>query len=179
MSIAVLANTIFSTLTLISQLAILAIWVSILLKKDGWLGLIKTHAILIAFGVALISTLGSLVYSEILGYVPCQLCWYQRILMYPQVVMLGVALFLKGDKKITYINSLILSFLGALLAGYHYLLQIGATEASFCNFDELGLGCSSSFGFNLGYITIPMMALTGFLLIGALQVLKLRENKKQ
>ncbi|OGY68707.1 MAG: hypothetical protein A3B94_01990 [Candidatus Jacksonbacteria bacterium RIFCSPHIGHO2_02_FULL_43_10] len=107
--------------------------------------------------------LGSLFYSEIAGYEPCQLCWWQRILMYPQVILLGVA-WLKEDQGIV-LYSIALSSLGALIAGYNYLLQIGFVPSIGCSAVGYSINCSQRFVMQFGYITIPMMALTAFLLI--------------
>ncbi|MFA4887818.1 MAG: disulfide oxidoreductase [Candidatus Nanoarchaeia archaeon] len=123
------------------------------------------HALLLGFIVSLVATLGSLYYSEIMGYDPCKLCWFQRILMYPQVLLFGIALW-KKDHTI-YRYTLPLSLLGLLTAAYHYRLQIttkiAKTVAESCSLT--GPSCSDipfTFAF---YITIPLMAFTAFLLI--------------
>lgn len=74
-----------------------------------------------AWAVAFIATIGSLYLSEVMKYEPCTLCWYQRILMYPLVVLLGAAIIRK-DYKIG-IYSLIIAIVGACISIYHYLLQ--------------------------------------------------------
>ncbi|MDZ5610621.1 disulfide oxidoreductase, partial [Bacillus pseudomycoides] len=74
-----------------------------------------------AWCVSLIATLGSLYLSEIMKYEPCTLCWYQRILMYPLVLLLGTAIIRK-DYRIG-IYSLVLAIIGACIAAYHYSLQ--------------------------------------------------------
>src|SRR3989338_1350997 len=88
---------------------------------------LKKNAIMFAFFVALVAMMGSLFYSEIAGYSPCKLCWYQRILMYPLVLVFLIA-WLKKDKKV-YIYALPVAVLGALIALYHnytyYMAQVG------------------------------------------------------
>ncbi|GAJ40946.1 disulfide formation protein [Parageobacillus caldoxylosilyticus NBRC 107762] len=74
-----------------------------------------------AWVISLIATLGSLYFSEILKFIPCDLCWFQRIFMYPQVVLLGIAVIRKEYGIARY--SLALSVIGGTISLYHYLLQ--------------------------------------------------------
>lgn len=132
------------------------------------------HSLKFAFLVALTSTLGSLFYSEILNYTPCELCWYQRILMYPLVIILGIALF-KKDKKVTqYV--LPMSIIGLFISFWHYLSQ-RYSVATTCSIDSV-VPCTVKYTFAYGYITIPLMALTGFLLIIILTLIWNYSNKK-
>lgn len=114
--------------------------------------------------VAIVATLGSLFLSEIAGYPPCKLCWYQRILMYPNVLILGFSLW-----RQRYIADIVLSlsFLGFLVSGYHYVLQmIGIAIPGFSDAcSATGQSCISTAFVMLGYITIPMMAFTAFTLL--------------
>jgi len=117
----------------------------------------------LAFVVALASTFGSLFYSDVLGYEPCKLCWYQRIFMYPQVLLLGFALWRKEWNM--YFYSLVLSVVGGLIALNHYVLQTTGTSILPCSAVGYSVSCSKLFVMHLGYITIPLMALTGFTLM--------------
>lgn len=117
-----------------------------------------------AWLVALVATLGSLWFSEVRLFVPCTLCWYQRILMYPLVVLLGIAAW-RGDAGIVrYV--LPLTIFGAVVAGYHVLEQkipnFGFPEAC-----RGGVPCNVAYIDWLGFITIPVLALTAFVLITA------------
>src|SRR5699024_5463587 len=76
---------------------------------------------LFIWGITVVSTLGSLFYSEILHFVPCELCWVQRILMYPLVIIYGVAT-MQRNVSIA-LPGLILSIIGVCVSTYHYLLQ--------------------------------------------------------
>jgi len=157
-------NYFLATLTVIGQLIILVLVASLVLRKNrGLLAWVGKHAVLFSLIVASIATLGSLFYSEIAGYEPCKLCWFQRIMMYPQTLLLGAAL-LKRDKR-TADYHIALSVIGALIAGYHYLLQIGAAPAISCSAVGYSVSCSETFVMRFGYITNPMMAFTAFLLI--------------
>jgi disulfide bond formation protein DsbB len=155
-------------------LGMVAIYVSKI--KSSLLTQIAKNAIWMSFVIALISTLGSLFYSEIAGYEPCKLCWYQRILMYPLVIILGIA-WKRNDKKIVD-YALALSGLGAIIAGYHYYLQLGGKSVLPCSAVGYSVSCSQRFVMSFGYITIPMMALTSFLLIFLL-LWRLREKNKK
>jgi hypothetical protein len=158
------ANLMLSLLTVIGQLVIGFVVVSFVIgsgKLIRWLG---QRAILFSFIIALTATLGSLFYSEVAGYEPCELCWFERIFMYPQVILLGIALSKKNGISTIY-NSIALSAIGALIAGYHHLLQIGVAPELPCSAAGYSAGCSQRFVMDFGYITIPMMALTAFVLI--------------
>ena len=115
----------------------------------------------LAFAPALAATLGSLYYSEIVGFVPCTLCWYQRILMYPLVLIILVGIIKRDEYLPDYV--LPFSILGILVAGYHYLIQLGVfSHPTTC---EAGIPCDMRWGNYLGFISIPFMALTAFILI--------------
>lgn len=158
------ANIILSSLTVIGQIIIALIIISFIFRKTKILELFGKNAILFSFIVALIATLGSLFYSEISGYEPCKLCWFQRIFMYPQVILLGIALWKKNGMLAIY-NSFALSTIGAMIAGYHYLLQVGIAPELPCSAVGFSAACSQRFILQFGYITIPIMAFTAFLLI--------------
>lgn len=159
-------------LTLIADITIILILIYfVFLKFNGKIfssssiGIfLRKNYLIFGFIVSLVATLGSLFYSDIMGYEPCTLCWYQRILIYPQVLLFGLAIFRKDRKIYPYI--LALSIPGALIAFYHYMLQLGIMgESVVCSIVGYSVSCSENFFTNFGYITIPMMALTSFILI--------------
>ena len=118
------------------------------------------NALIFSFFLALFATAGSLFLSEIAHFVPCKLCWYQRIAMYPQVLLLGIA-SLKSDFLVRkYI--LPLSVIGLVIAIYHYALQMSPIPLP-CS-DELA-NCALKQINYFGYITIPLMSATAFALI--------------
>ena len=128
-----------------------------------------------AWFVALIATLGSLYFSEIKGFIPCELCWYQRIAMYPLVLILGIATF-RNDAKV-FIYVLPLSLLGGSISILHYLEQkvpgFGGIKPCVS-----GVPCSSEYINWFGFATIPFLALIAFILISvAMVVLAVRNNK--
>lgn len=115
-----------------------------------------------AWLVSVVATLGSLYFSEVLEFVPCELCWFQRILMYPLSIILGIAAYFHdtGIKK----YALPLSIAGSGLSLYHYLLQKVDALASVQPCKE-GVPCNVDYINWFGFITIPFLALTAFTLI--------------
>ena len=156
---------VLSILTIIGNIFIILFLGYLLLKKSSKVEFIKKNALSFALIIALIATLGSLFYSEIAGYTPCKLCWYQRILMYPQVLLLGIALLRRKASRNIFYYIAPLSLIGAGIAVYHYIIQRISYAAS-CSAD--GVSCTSKYVFHFGYITIPIMALTAFILTGIL-----------
>ncbi len=171
-----ITNQIFSILTVLANLMTLFIIFSSLTKKNEWLKKINSYALPLTFSVALLATLGSLTYSEIIGYEPCKLCWFQRVFFYPQVILLAIAWF----KKETYIFKYIftLSAIGAIVAFYHYLLQIGAAPNIGCDAIGYSVSCSKNFVLRFNYITIPMMALSGFILNAVISLIGMKKYKE-
>ncbi len=157
------ANTLLGILTILGQIAIVVLFVLLALprptKLSGWLG---RRGMLFAFLIALIATLGSLFYSEIAQFEPCRLCWYQRIFMYPQVILLGMALWFRERTMLKY--GIVLSSIGAVIALYHYWLQVGGSPIVPCSAVGYSVSCSDKFVLIFGYITIPLMAFTAFMM---------------
>lgn len=156
-------NQTLAVFTIAGQVIIAAFIISFFWGRQNittWGG---KNAILLSFIIVLAATLGSLFYSEIAGYEPCKLCWFQRILMYPQTVLIGIALFKKDKGIVDYVIAL--SVIGALVAGYHYLLQVGVFPEAACDVVGYSVSCAKLFVMQFGYITIPMMSFTAFLLI--------------
>lgn len=121
---------------------------------------IQKHAINIILIQVTVAILGSLYYSDIKGYEPCILCWYQRICMYslfPIIIIAG----LRKEKKI-YQYILPISILGIIIAIYHNLLYYGFIKTIFCT---TGISCTSKYVEYLGFISIPLMSLIGFSII--------------
>ena len=123
----------------------------------------RTVAMLLASLVAVGAMLGSLYFSEIRGFLPCEWCWYQRIAMYPLAVILPVATFRRDRKIIPY--ALLLTTGGAGISIYHYQLQAFPSQGSSCS---LNASCTYRWIEVFGFASIPMLALGSFVLIGIL-----------
>ncbi len=148
-------------------LQVLSVFTLILLffaakKSNKFLEYIESHFILIGFLIALLSSLFSLVYSEVLHFLPCELCWLQRIFIFPQVFLFGVALWNKDRKVIRY--ALPLLCVGFLISVYQNFIYYFGNSNTIC--DTSGVSCFqhlvSEFG---GYISIPMLSLTSFFVL--------------
>lgn len=116
----------------------------------------------IIFIVSLVAMLGSLYFSEIRLYEPCEMCWYQRILMYP-IVLLSFIGLIKGDINARlYVRAM--SGIGLLVSTYHYALQKIPALGESTN-ACMGVSCTVQYINWAGFITIPLLALTAFIII--------------
>ncbi len=118
----------------------------------------------LAFIQSIAATAGSLFFSEILHYTPCVLCWYQRILMYPLILIIAVGILRKDKKLYQYV--LPLSILGFFIALYHILLQNGILPEAVAPC-AIGASCAVKYTGYFGFITIPVMSFTAFFVITA------------
>jgi len=168
------ANTFFTILTLLANAAVivavvlaLGALVSTRMRELG-VGVLTTvgpSARLLAWIVATVTTLGSLYYSEIANFVPCRLCWYQRICMYPLAVILLIGLLLRDRRVRWYAAPFVV--VGAPLSLYHWLVERVEffAKSSSCSAEA---PCTVPWFQELGYVTLAFMALSAFLLIGTL-----------
>ena len=130
----------------------------------------------IAWGFALVATLGSLFYSEVSQFIPCRLCWFQRIGMYPLAAILLIAA-LRRDYRGGALYGLPLAVFGAIVAIYHiYIEYHPEAETASC---KIGAPCATKWIDKLGYITIPTLALTAFLAIIVLLSVALSRSRSQ
>jgi len=126
-----------------------------------------------AFALAAIAMAGILYFSEHANFVPCPLCWYQRIAMYPLVVLFGIAA-VRRDRGIA-LYGLVLSLIGAVIAAYHLQLTWFPEQASFC---KEGALCEVEWFKIWGFSTIPYLAFSAFAGIVALSALSLWSSRR-
>jgi disulfide bond formation protein DsbB len=119
--------------------------------------------IYVAWLQALVATLGSLFFSEVMGFVPCALCWYQRIAMYPLVIVLTVGILLR-DTRLRY-YALPFSFIGIGIALYHNLLYFGIIAEDTFGTCTAGVSCTTRWFEWFDFISIPQLALIAFSVI--------------
>lgn len=126
--------------------------------------LIKDNILYIAWVTAVVSMVGSLYFSEVLGLAPCSLCWYQRIVMYPLVLIIGLGI-IKKDRHF-YDYALPLSVIGGTIALYQNMLYYNVISegTSPCTF---GTSCITKYISLLGFIDIPLLALFASIIITA------------
>ncbi len=122
----------------------------------------------LAWIVVSVSTLGSLFFSHVMEFAPCVLCWYQRICLFPLVIILGTGLFPFDKRVVAY--ALPLAIAGWVTAFYHNLLYSGIIPQSLQPCSQ-GISCTEKYIELFGFITIPMLSLMGVTIIIALLLL--------
>lgn len=132
----------------------------------GTAALVERFALPVALIVALGASTMTLVHSEYFGLPPCFLCWWQRIFLYPQVALLGIALW-RGDSRIAD-YSIALSAAGLAFSLYHHALQLWPGGHLPC--PAQGPSCSQILFLEFGYVTYPWMAAVVFALLIALML---------
>ncbi len=135
---------------------------------------IKDNVLYIAWVTAVTSMVGSLYFGEILGITPCVLCWYQRIAMYPLVLIIGIGIVKKDRNFLNY--ALPLGIIGGALAFYQNLLYYGVIQERLvpCTF---GISCITRYIHLLGFIDIPLLSLFSFIIITAALLIHKNLNK--
>lgn len=151
-----------TTLTLISHIVfvvtILLLVIDIKFRKFVY-NFVDKNILELLFITSLGALVGSLAYSNIVGFPPCELCWIQRIFIYPQALLVFVAIIKKDKGIVDYL--LPLSILGAIVSFYHSLVHWGIGLGTLgCT--SVGGECARVYVLEYGYITIPFMAFTSF-----------------
>ncbi len=166
--LSVVANllAILALVALVLVVALLSVWFARRGTGDV-LGLGQLDArswLMAATVVAVIAMAGSLYFSEVVHFIPCQLCWYQRIAMYPLVLLLGIAAARRDLGIRPY--AMTLSLIGAAISTYHIVIQrLPSLSTGSCSVDA---PCTAINLEVFGFVTIPFLALSAFLLIAAL-----------
>lgn len=122
-------------------------------RASRWVG---EHATLISFVLVFVSSLVSLYYENVLGFAACELCWYQRIFIMSQVVVLGIALYRRDVAALVYAVGL--SMVGLLFAIYQVFVLPFLASSYICEPGEIS--CLEPYVTGFGYISIPVMSLT-------------------
>ena len=165
------AQAFFSLLALLAGAGTILLLVLALLTRLGNEGAatlgraISDAGVWLAFVVALTATLGSLYFSEIADFVPCRLCWFQRIAMYPLAPILFVGA-IRRDPNVRWYAAPIAAT-GVLIAGYHYLIE-WRPELDTGTCELFGPSCTAVWFREFGFVTLAFMALVGFVTILAL-----------
>ena len=165
------AITVFlSLLGVAAQLALLGVALAGVLALAGLpeafdrlRGLLWGYELWLAFLVAAVATGGSLFFSEVAGFVPCELCWFQRICMFPLSILTLLIALANDQRAVRYL--LPLPAVGACIALYQLLIEHGVvSESQSCSISAPG-GCATKWIDEFGYVTIPALTLTGFLML--------------
>lgn len=123
---------------------------------------LRSNLLYVAWTQALIATLGSLIFSEVMSFVPCELCWYQRIFMYPVLFVLTVGIIIRDRRAITY--ALPLCVFGLGISVYHNLLYYGVIPQGW-HVCTAGVPCETRWIQWFGFVGIPFLALTAFVVV--------------
>jgi disulfide bond formation protein DsbB len=115
-----------------------------------------------AWLIAAVSTLGSLFFSEVMELIPCVLCWYQRIFLFPLAIILLIGLFPLDKKVVNY--ALPLAIIGLLFTVYHCLLFFGVIPENLQPCSQ-GVSCTDDNMELFGFLPIPLLGLIAFLMI--------------
>ena len=134
---------------------------------------IRENSLYIAWMQSAVALIGSLFFSEVMKLPPCTLCWYQRICMYPLVVIIFVGMMNKDKNVGNYI--LPLSGIGTLIALYHNLLYYKILPESIQTC-AVGVSCTSRYVEWFGFITIPLLSLIAFVIIDICTLLYIQQN---
>lgn len=173
------ALTFFNTVVGIGIIAIIvligSVWILEFLgeTKNKYFRFLQKHHFHFAFLMTLGAIIGSLAYSNIFAFPPCEFCWWQRIFMYPQVIVLGIGIW-QRDVKI-WMTSIVLSAIGFCFSLYHVLMQAGVVGPSAACATS-GVSCTKIDVMIFGWITIPIMCL--ILFVGILTFAYLAHRKE-
>ena len=161
-------NTLLALLSLVALIAAISLTTYRIFRRPGaGRSLGPINALWMAWVVAAVATTGSLIYSEVIHFLPCKLCWFQRIAMYPMTVILFVGAIRKEAAARLY--ALPLAIGGLAISIWHYLVQsFPAMEGGSC---DPTVPCSAKYVDVFGFISIPFMAGAGFALIAVLLLL--------
>jgi disulfide bond formation protein DsbB len=158
------ASVFFALLSLLCVTAVIVVSAAALVRRSrpdspvgGLVDDLGPVALWLAWIVALVTTLGSLYYSEIADFVPCELCWFQRIAMYPLAVLLLIAA-VRRDRGI-WIYVVPQAAIGAAIAVYHTQLQAFPEQSTFC---ATTTPCTTRYVWEFGFVSLPFMALAAF-----------------
>ena len=169
-----LYNTIVAYLALVALAGAIVLVVYRFVKGPEAAEILNPGAVWLAWLVALVATVGSLIYSEVAHFIPCRLCWFQRIAMYPLAIILFVGA-IRREIVVKY-YALPLALGGLAISVYHYLVQLfPSLEGGSCDPTN---PCSARYVEVFGFISIPFMAGAGFILIAVLLAFYVRETRE-
>ncbi len=129
-------------------------------KENKVNAFVTAHTLRVVFAASLTAMVGSLIYSNVIGFPPCDLCWYQRIFMYPLVFITGYALCKKHNGWVPYAK--LLTLVGGAISLFHTVIYYTNVNPFPCSATA---SCTARYVWELGFMTIPLMALSIFVFI--------------
>lgn len=170
-----LYSTVLALLALVALLAAVGLLAFRIIGGPDAANLLDGKAIWLAWIVAFVATVGSLIYSEVIHFEPCRLCWFQRIAMYPMAVILLVGA-IRREFQVKY-YALPLALIGLGISIYHVVIQnFPSLEGGACDPSN---PCSAKYVDIFGFISIPFMAGAGFIVIAVLLGFYVNKNSIQ
>ncbi len=138
--------------------------------------LVARYGVLTALTLTILATILSLVYSEVFGFIPCGLCWLERMALYPQILLLALGAYYRDTLVSRY--GIGLSTCGLIVSLYHYYIQMGGSQFIKCPVAGAGADCAKRFFFEFGFMTFPLMSaiLFAFLIVLYVYILKVRTS---
>lgn len=130
----------------------------------------------IGFLTTLFGVLLTIFYQYWLGYAPCDLCWFQRVFLYPQLFIFGYAWYKKDRAALPY--TLILSLVGLAIAAYHHMLQIGFDLMKPCSTAPFAVDCAKPSFIEFGFVTFPFMAVVLFAFLLLIVIVSTKISKR-
>lgn len=146
-------------------------------KNSALLNIVCDYILPLGFFMTVGGAFMTMFYSEYLHYVPCDLCWYQRVFLYPQIILFGYAWY-KKDRTILPYN-IILSVVGGAIAIYHHMLQIGYDIYKPCSTAPFAVDCAKPSFIEYGFVTFPLMSALLFAFLITLLVTSLKARHIQ
>jgi disulfide bond formation protein DsbB len=136
---------------------------------------VSRHGLFISFIIAFGATAASLFYSIVAGFLPCELCWWQRMFLFPQTLIFAIAWYRSWMHRVfdgaVFLYSLGLSAIGGAIALFHYYGSMFNTNLlAACEVG--GISCAKQYFLSFGYINIPFMSLSTFLLLGVIALIR-------
>jgi disulfide bond formation protein DsbB len=132
--------------------------------------------LVLAFVVTVVATVLTLVYSELFGILPCGFCWLERMALYPQLLLIGGAIYFR-DRVMMPRYGLILSAAGLLISLYHHYIQMGGSQFIAC--PTAGADCAKRFMFEYGFVTFPLLSAVLFAFLFVLYVYVLKTSQTE
>jgi hypothetical protein len=151
--------------TIAMMIASLVCIYAIILPDDRFSRFIQQFAarniLVLGFLISFAALVTSQVYERVIGYPPCEFCWYARVFFYPQVILFGIALAKKDLRVLPYAMGLTIA--GLVISTYHSIVTVVGESPLPC--DATGVSCLTRYVYQYGFISIPLMGLVGFALI--------------
>ncbi len=173
------ATPVIGFLTLLSNIIFVVVLIVVLAHSDSRKHLynfVHKYVLELLFFAILSAVVGSLIYSDVVGFPPCDLCWWQRIFMYPQLIIVALAMYRKDKTVIDYLVPL--SVLGALVSLFQSFVQWGFSFGVSGGCTVLGGECAKVYFTQYSYITIPFMSFTVFIYIIAIKFIYYHKSWK-